>query len=296
MAINPTTREMSDAHEARLAAAFDGTVQPGSGNQWHHQGDVRNAHDLPFAFTLDGKSTMGKGITVTLEMIAKIIEQAQGERPGFGLRWYGSGDMSDVLHDFVLLLLSDVEEMLTAARAWAGLEAELGGVSAQEVIRLLDGFRDAEAQIARLRGELDRARGPHDRDQILGSLIDEEKAESARLREENDGLQAELATVRLQLSRHLQGMEVPDYIPMLPWTTVHITNLRGRQEKSGVHYDAEGHRQTFDVGEIRVERMPDSSNRPRLMVNNKRVSHGDLYVDGHLRTRAATTRKSIEVG
>lgn len=284
MALNPTTREMSDAHEARLAQAFAGSVQPGSGNQWHHQGDIRNAHDMPFAFCADGKSTIGKSISVTLEMIAKIIEQAAGERPAFGLRFYGSGDVNDVTHDLVLLWLSDFEEMLPAARSWIETEAATGYGNAGQVLELIESAREAVARERAAQAGEDRI------------LAGQAGAKIAALQDENDSLQAEVATLRLQLARREGGEEVPEYIPSLPWTVVNTQRLPGRTEKAGVYYDAQGHRQSFTVSEVRVERSPDSLNRPWIIVNGIRVPDCSLYQDGQLHALASKARQSIEVG
>lgn len=284
MALNPTTREMSDAHEARLAQAFAGAVQPGSGNQWHHQGDIRNAHDMPFAFCADGKSTMGKSISVTLEMIEKIAEQAAGERPAFGLRFYGSGDVNDVTHDLVLLWLSDFEEMLPAARNWTESEAATGYSNVEQVMELIETAREAVArEKADVAGE-ERVQA------------EQARAKIAAVQDENDSLQAEVATLRLQLARRDKGEEVPEYIPGLPWTVVNTQHLPGCTEKAGVYYDAQGHRQSFTVRDVRVERSPDPYNRPWIIVNGIRVPDCSLYTDGQLLALAARMRPSIEVG
>jgi hypothetical protein len=63
---------------------------------------------------------------------------------------------------------------------------------------------------------------------------------------------------------------------------------------SGLHYAQDGAMRSFAVGTVRVERW--GGNRPRLIVNDKRVSDGDLYVDGQLRARACVVDKDAEVG
>lgn len=105
-------KDMGDKHEKTLAEAFGARVSPGSGNQWHKPADGRqNRYEVPFAFAWDGKSTRAKSISVTREMLDKIVEQAHGERPMIGLRFYGD-DRLRQHEDWVVLRLDDLVEML----------------------------------------------------------------------------------------------------------------------------------------------------------------------------------------
>ena len=119
----PPAQQMGELHEVYLADVNGGRKSRASGSQWDDQGDGRNGHDGPFAFCWDGKSTRGQQIAVTLAMIAKIREQAQGERPQIGLRWYADDALSKVLADWVAVQGADWEEVLDAARKWAELES-----------------------------------------------------------------------------------------------------------------------------------------------------------------------------
>jgi|SRR5580765_5121685 len=83
-----TTRWMSDQHEDYLAGVIEGRKQPGSGNQFNGQMDVRNDPYDSYALAVDGKSTMGKSISITQDMIVKAMEQAHLCEPAIGLRWY----------------------------------------------------------------------------------------------------------------------------------------------------------------------------------------------------------------
>ena len=106
---------MSDRHEADLAERLGGKVSRGSGNQWASPMDGRHAAlETPYAFAWEGKSTRGKGISVTRAMWGKALLQAHGERPMLALRWYDS-DRLDVHADLVVLDLDDFEEMRDAA-------------------------------------------------------------------------------------------------------------------------------------------------------------------------------------
>lgn len=109
-------RRMSDAQEAWLADRFGGRVSRGSGNQPTSPMDVRQHHrEQEFAVAFEGKSTRGKGITVTEEMWNKAVEQSIGEQPMLALRWYHD----DRLRSFTDLLVidpDDYEALVDAAR------------------------------------------------------------------------------------------------------------------------------------------------------------------------------------
>ena len=286
------TQQMGDLHEAALAEAFGGRKTKASGSQWHDQGDVRNNHDIPFAFCLDGKSTLGKSITVTLDMIAKVRDQAQGERPGFGLRWYGTEDLKTILEDFVLLQLADVEELLPAARAWVELEAALAGeITPQRVSELLMNAAGHRGTIEQLQRELHDARTELDGVAIAESAV---AGELGTLRAKLTQAEADRDQYKAQSENGtLQDKPVtPSFVPRLPWTIVHI--VRQGSVRNGIYYDHDGYQHSFSVGEIRVERT--GGNRPKLMVNNIRVRDGDLYIDGELQARACSSDPSIEKG
>lgn len=111
-------REMGDRHEKHIAAVNGGRQSRSSGNQWFDSGDGRNQHDERYAWGWDCKSTRGKSLTITLEMIGKITEQAGGERPQIPLRWYLTDDLAEFT-DWVALPLADYAEMLADARGFA---------------------------------------------------------------------------------------------------------------------------------------------------------------------------------
>lgn len=113
-------KKMGDKHEEDLAERLGGRKTRGSGNQPANPADGRHdRYNDPYAFAWDGKSTRGKSITITRDMIEKIEEQAHGERPMLALRWYDS-DRLAIGHDWVALKLDDLEELLAAAaeRVW----------------------------------------------------------------------------------------------------------------------------------------------------------------------------------
>jgi len=109
------TRAMSDKHEKDLAELLGGRVTPGSGNGWANPMDVRQHRYDPFAFALDGKSTLAASMSVTREMWEKAQEQAGGERPGLPLRFYDTERLAVGL-DLIVISLDDFAELLDAAR------------------------------------------------------------------------------------------------------------------------------------------------------------------------------------
>lgn len=199
MPAKPTTQQMGDKHEVFLAQVNGGTKSRASGSQWHDQGDGRNTHDEPFAFCWDGKSTRGQQIAVTLAMIAKIREQAQGERPQIGLRWYGNDALDQVTEDWIAITAADFEELKAFAVRCAELETQVPDLS-QVSERLYIAGR-AEGENARLHEELEAV--TQQRDLEGGNALRlARELESVKRRLEQEA-EASLALRRnLEQSRH----------------------------------------------------------------------------------------------
>lgn len=113
-------RRMSDKHEDFLAELFGGRKTRGSGNQWRDPMDGKhNRKTEPYAFAWDGKATLAKSHTVTLDMIKKAREQSGGDEPMLALRWYANENL-DVLEDWVLVSphkLAEMREEIVRLRA-----------------------------------------------------------------------------------------------------------------------------------------------------------------------------------
>ncbi|MGA5598458.1 hypothetical protein ACPCSE_29910 [Streptomyces cellulosae] len=111
-------KRMGDAHEERLAEVLGMRRTRGSGNQWRDQMDAKHDRtECVFAFAVDGKSTLAKSISVTRAMWEKAGEQARGELPMLGLRFYNNASL-EVHADLVVCDLLDFAEMRQAAEAW----------------------------------------------------------------------------------------------------------------------------------------------------------------------------------
>lgn len=118
-----TTRAMSDKHEKFLAELIGGRRTPGSGNGFANQMDVRNDSREDYALALDGKSTMSRSITVTLDMIEKGIEQAHECQAGFALRFYHD-DRLNRSTDLILIDAGFFADLLYTARSSLRYEYE----------------------------------------------------------------------------------------------------------------------------------------------------------------------------
>jgi hypothetical protein len=291
MPANPNTQRMAELHEIYLAdEVFGGTKTKASGSQWTDPADGANHHDEPFAFRWDGKSTRGRQIAVTQEMITKICEQAGGERPALAFRWYGNDALTQVLQDWVAVKGADFAELLEAARESMRLRAELENTreAHEEALEALRVMRDCLSLVV---AERDHYRTKANAAGATGSGGFAGTAGAAG--GGGGGSPVNFRNVTVDLD---SGRQVPEYIPRLPWTIVNQVHLPGRIEIGGVHYDAAGHQQPFKARSVIVERSLGSGNRPRLVVNDSRVSNGDLYVDGVLRARVADDQPQIEVG
>lgn len=103
---------MGEAHERYLADMLGGRQTRGSGNQFNNPMDGRqNRYEDRCAFAFDGKSTLGKSIGVSLDMWNKAVDQAHGERPMLGLRFYSTERLSVGL-DLIVVTADDFVEVL----------------------------------------------------------------------------------------------------------------------------------------------------------------------------------------
>lgn len=139
-------KEMGDRHEEFLVQMLGGRQSRGSGNQWHAPMDGRhNRLQERFAFAWDGKSTTTATISITLPMWEKAREQAGGERPMLGLRWYPT-ERPTVQNrggvDLVALLVDDLAEMRESALGLGSLLADLTDLLDQDDAAVLrDGIK-----------------------------------------------------------------------------------------------------------------------------------------------------------
>jgi hypothetical protein len=106
----------------------------------------------------------------------------------------------------------------------------------------------------------------------------------AQADEENRLLRATLDAMGEEPAAPQPETPAPGLIPQLPWTVVQEIKLPGgRVRHTGDYWDAAGGRRPMMVTEIRLE--PVGPHTERLMVNNRLIRAGDLYIDGQLRLR-----------
>ncbi len=111
----PTTRAMSDRHEEFIAAMMGGRVTRGSGCTFRDQLDGKQGHDRSVRFAWDGKSTLGKSLSITREIWAKVVRQAHDARPMMALRWYRNERLDPEL-DLAVVSLADLSELAEQSR------------------------------------------------------------------------------------------------------------------------------------------------------------------------------------
>lgn len=285
----PPTQQMGEKHEEYLAGVNAGRKSKASGSQWSDPADGRNGHDEPYALAWDGKSTLGKSIAVTLETLRKIREQALGEIPEIGLRWYANQSLRDVLEDWVAVPGDDWKNILSSARSWRALSewllehapGSLSPAADDEDVAVF--LRSAVARLApadSLRASLAEAHG---------ALVSAGETIAAQRRE-------------LEAMRSLQ--QVPDQqsrpVPRLPWTVVHLKPLEPgwwAEEAVGVsvYHQPDGMQAPSLVRSVRVQRS--MTGRPHLFADNMRLRNADLYDrEGRLQARVCEDDPSIEVG
>jgi hypothetical protein len=108
----PDKVKMGELHVQFLAGLIEARVTPGSGNQWNDPIDARaNRLDTEFAFAAEGKSTLGESIAFSRPLIAKAREQAGGERPLIGLRFYGTERLDRIDEEWIAVTADDFREM-----------------------------------------------------------------------------------------------------------------------------------------------------------------------------------------
>lgn len=286
MPASPSTSEMGRRHVERAAEALGAVPSAGSGNRWQNPADGRSPHDAPYPVALEGKSTRGKSITVTLDMLAKLREQALGEHPVLPMCWYGTDDLTVVTEDWAAVPLDFLAELLASARAWVELETALGDVTRDQVGALVlkagtvEGLRRSLADAHQALGRAEEALAR--RDIEVAALRDQASAQSTVLAAEG--------------ARHL---------PQLPWAVIRLFSRQEIEARSAAQqppragvaldYAADGTLRTYTVSTVRIERT--MGNRPKVMVDNVQVRDADvLSPDGVLKVRAWQGNQQAEVG
>lgn len=123
MTRKPTTRDLSDKHEAWLAELLEGRITRGSGCSFADQMDGKNdRHTQPYPLAWDGKATQSASVGVSRAMWDKAVEQAHGLTPALALRFYGPGYSLTPKLDLIAVEANDFAAMLADARAYRALQ------------------------------------------------------------------------------------------------------------------------------------------------------------------------------
>jgi hypothetical protein len=179
-----------------------------------------------------------------------------------------------------------------------------------KMVRATRQLREASAELVRRRADdLERSQAaqmrqeqaeaseiaqhdPGELERLQGSLSDAER-HLIESHLENDRIMGLLVEVTSELE-NLQAAplspqpdapaQTPVDIPQLPWMVVHQVKLPGdKVALTGVWWDQNGRSHPTAVHDIRLE--PDSPTTERLIVNDRRVREGDLYIGGARRLR-----------
>lgn len=117
-----TTRKMSAKHEDYLAERLEGTRTKNSGAVWSDQGDGHHlGSEEHWRFGWDGKSTLGKSIGITRDMLAKLRQQCRGLEPAIPLRFYADERLVTVDEDWVAIELETFAQMREEANRFRAM-------------------------------------------------------------------------------------------------------------------------------------------------------------------------------
>lgn len=127
------TRDMSERHEAFLADLFGGRMTKGSGSHWTDQMDGKQAKGSgEVVFVWDGKSTLGKGLTITMEMWAKAVEQSRPwETTMVALRWFTNDRLTHVGLDLAVVEATVLADLQRDANEVVALREEVARLREQ---------------------------------------------------------------------------------------------------------------------------------------------------------------------
>jgi hypothetical protein len=276
--------KMSRIHEERLAALVGGTRSPGSGNQWTAPADGRASRMLnEYGWATEGKATLGQGITLTREILAKLAEQAEGERPLIGLIWFADETFERVDHELVAMNADDFTEVMDDnARLRAELETALEAV--------------VTAVEAAMSATVDRSSSPGS----AADMVRAAQAQATALRRENERLVGLVSTLGLLAPDAAElaeiGMPSQELWPCLvidvrSWDDPAKSGRRARAWKIGERGHVEKivrtvtdefgqPKKTEHPGEIRVDR--GVGTHGRIFLDGQIVRRGELRSEGVL--------------
>lgn len=295
MPANPTTQEMGERHEAYLAKINGGNMHRASGAVWFDPADGSNPRDDALAFAWDGKSTLGKGINVTRDMLAKITDQSMGCRPQIGLRFYDNPNLDDIAYDWVAVPGDNWEEVLNAGRMWIILTEYL---LEDPKFAFLRSSSDENILTAILDVITGAGPGAHAK---IGEALAEAHQALVSAGTQIAGLHKELAEARAAAAGPGIDPALVQAPPKLPWAVIRAYPEHQRGKSAGdsagtvADYAADGTVKTYRFGEVRIQHAMDG--RPQVYVDNVRIRNADVYGTlGKREARVCDDDPSIEEG
>lgn len=115
---------MSQRHEDDLVDLLGGERTRNSGAVWSDQADGHQTGlDQHWRFTWDGKSTLGKSIGVSRDMLAKLREQSRGLEILLPLRWYANDRLTEVDEDWIAVEAENFATILEDANRFRRIKA-----------------------------------------------------------------------------------------------------------------------------------------------------------------------------
>lgn len=274
--------KMAQRHEEFLAALFPGgRKSAGSGSQWADKADGRQNHlTNELAFAWDGKSTTGKSIGISREMIDKITEEAHGERPLLGLRFYADERFDTVSYEWLALRAEDMGELLELAK---------DGLSFRAMA--------APEEVAAVRGEAMKAREEVIRLTRVSESLQRQLVEVREDRADREAVRESFANPAQDIPDEQPGPPVPvtPAAPGVPRPSVpppcilvqkQTDPVTGQPETRAFRWDERGlvHQITLTGDGSRLEQ--DAYGRNMLFLNGVRVRRGELWIDGRIAFRA----------
>jgi hypothetical protein len=255
--------KMSRLHEEFLAELVGGTRSKGSGNQWTQPADGRASRILnEYGWATEGKATCGQGIEITRKILEKLDEQAEGERPLIGLRWYADETLETVAHELVAMQAADLQEVLD------------------------DNARLREELQTALAANEDLASGKPLTPGSAAELVRKAQEHAAYLRRENQRLTGMVAMLGLltPAQRELAELGMP---PRELWPC-YVVDIRpydepekiGRRKRFWMVYEDGRVEALGEPRSVRVDR--GIGTMGRLFINEQIIRRGELRINGVL--------------
>jgi hypothetical protein len=229
-----------------------------------------------YGWATEGKATCGQSIGVTREIIAKLADEAEGERPLLGLLFYADETLERIDYELVAMNADDF--------------AEIMGDNA----RLRSELADAQERLANLTaGTESIATGSPMSPGSAAELVRRAQEEAAALRRDNESLLALVATSGV-LTKHQRELAVVGMPSKELWPCYVIdirksfTQPSSATQERAWYVSASGEVDRLMVHTVRIDRGIGLTDR--IFLNEQIVRCGELRVNGVLECRVTDGR------